>query len=152
MRNYSTQDGPALSDAKKSQKNRRDPNVDEVIKQYEDWIKKVDTSLVYRCRIQSLSDSSSTSIILLNAVITESIESGNAATKLEKEVLRLSQIGIAIQKGIILEMHQFLYRTGQLHLQLKNFVHLRAYLFCMMEKRLRYQKKPQWWLKLVASI
>ena len=84
LRNYSTQDGPALSDAKKSQKNRRDPNVDEVIKQYEDWIKKVDTSLVYRCRIQSLSDSSSTSIILLNAVITESIESGNAATKLEK--------------------------------------------------------------------
>ncbi len=40
-----------------------------------------------------------------------------------------------------MEMHQFLYRTGQLHLQLKNFVHLRAYLFCMMEKRLRYQKE-----------
>lgn len=90
LRNISNQGGPALSDAKKYQKSRRDPNADETIKQYEEWIKKADTSLVYRCRIQSLSDSSSTCQLLLNAVLTEAIESGNAATKLEKGNFKLT--------------------------------------------------------------
>ena len=84
LRNYSSHDSLALSEAEKNRRNQRDPNTDEIIKQYEEWLKKVDTSLLYRCRIQALSDSSSTSIILLNAALTEAIESGNATTKLEK--------------------------------------------------------------------
>ncbi|MCD7842587.1 MAG: DUF87 domain-containing protein, partial [Lachnospiraceae bacterium] len=65
------------------QPNRRDPNVDETIRQYEDWLKKIDTSMIYRCRIQALSNNIYTGQLLLNAVFTEAIKSGNAVTKEE---------------------------------------------------------------------
>lgn len=83
LRNSSGQSGKKLSEAGQMQRNQRDPNVDETIKQYEDWLKKIDTSMIYRCRIQALSDNVNTCQLLLNVVLTEAIKSGNAVTKEE---------------------------------------------------------------------
>lgn len=83
LRNASGQARKKLSEAAQMQCNQRDPNIDETIRQYEDWLKKVDTSMIYRCRIQALSDNVHTCQLLLNAVLTEAIKSGNASTKEE---------------------------------------------------------------------
>ena len=65
------------------QKNQRDPNADETLHQYEDWIKAVDSSCVFRCRICSLSNDEQYCQLLLDSIISESIQKGNAT--LEKK-------------------------------------------------------------------
>lgn len=66
-----------LSEFSKLQKDKSDPNAEETLHQYEDWIKRVDTSVVFRCRIAAFSNDKVYSKILLNCAVTESLHSGN---------------------------------------------------------------------------
>lgn len=75
---YKTQ---GISDFSKNQRDKRDPNSDEALHQYEQWIKNVDASQVFRCRISALSDDKQISQLILNSTIAECIQQGSAVTK-----------------------------------------------------------------------
>lgn len=68
-----------ISKLSEMQREKREPNADETMHQYENWIKAVDGSAVFRCRISVLSDSMQISQLLLNSAIAECISSGNAS-------------------------------------------------------------------------
>lgn len=70
-----------ISDFAKNQRDKRDPNSDEALHQYEQWIKNVDASQVFRCRISALSDDKQISQLILNSTIAECIQQGSAVTK-----------------------------------------------------------------------
>ena len=82
LRNISNKEN-GVSILNRMQKNQRDPNADETLHQYEDWIKAVDSSYVFRCRICSLSNDEEYCQLLLDSIISESIQKGNAT--LEKK-------------------------------------------------------------------
>ena len=67
-----------LSEASQTQRRQRDPNADEVLHQYEDWLKAVDRSSVFRCRVCSFSNDIQYCKLLLSSVISESVQKGNA--------------------------------------------------------------------------
>lgn len=66
-----------ISELSKIQRDKRDPNADETLKQYEDWLKAVDSSSVFLCRITSLANDKDYCQLLLDSVISESVKSGN---------------------------------------------------------------------------
>lgn len=70
-----------ISDLAKNQRDKRDPNSDEALHQYEQWIKNVDASTVFRCRISALSDDKQISQLILNSTIAGCIQQGSAVTK-----------------------------------------------------------------------
>ena len=70
-----------ISELSKIQRDRRDPNADETLKQYEEWIKAIDSSPVFLCRICSLTNDKDYCQILLDSVISESVKSGNGSIK-----------------------------------------------------------------------
>lgn len=76
LRNMSNQD-KGLSEASRLLKEKRDPNTDEVLRQYEDWLKAVDTSPVFLCRVCSFSQDEKYSQLLVDSVISECLETGN---------------------------------------------------------------------------
>lgn len=80
LRNISNK-SRGISQLSEIQKDKRDPNSDETLKQYEQWLKNVDDSSVFRCRISSMCDDKQISQLILNSSITECIQHGNAVTK-----------------------------------------------------------------------
>ncbi len=80
LRNISNKER-GLSELGKMQKSKRDPNADETLRQYEDWIKAIDSSSVFRCRICTFSNDEQYCQLLLSSTISESIKKGNATTK-----------------------------------------------------------------------
>lgn len=80
LRNISNK-SRGVSQLSELQRDKRDPNSDETLHQYEQWIKNVDASTVFRCRISALSDDKQVSQLLLNSTIAECIQQGNAVTK-----------------------------------------------------------------------
>jgi DNA polymerase III delta prime subunit len=70
-----------ISTLGQNQRDKRDPNSDEALHQYEQWIKNVDASTVFRCRISALSDDKQISQLILNSTIAECIQQGSAVTK-----------------------------------------------------------------------
>ncbi len=83
LRNISNKE-QGLSERGRMHTNQRDPNADETLRQYEDWLKAVDSSCVFRCRICAFSDDESYCQLLLGSTISESIQKGNATTKTAK--------------------------------------------------------------------
>ena len=77
LRNLSNRDR-GISELSKLQQDRRDPNADETLHQYEDWLKKVDTNPVYKCNVCSLSDDRDYCQILLDSAVSENLKSGDA--------------------------------------------------------------------------
>lgn len=67
-----------ISEYSKMKKVDRDPNIDEILRQYEEWIKKIDTSLPFRCRVCAFTEDGDYGQLLLNTVFSEAINSGNA--------------------------------------------------------------------------
>ncbi len=63
------------------QRDKHDPNADETLHQYENWIKNVDNSSVFRCRISAFANDRQISQLILNSAIAECIQHGNAVTK-----------------------------------------------------------------------
>lgn len=76
LRNISAKKA-GISELSKIQNEQRDPSADETLRQYEDWIKAVDTSTVFLCRICVLSDDKDMGQLLLDSALTESIKAGN---------------------------------------------------------------------------
>lgn len=83
LRNISNKE-QGISERGRMQKSQRDPNADETLHQYEDWIKAVDSSSVFRCRICAFSSDEQYCQLLLNSTISESIQKGNAITQVKQ--------------------------------------------------------------------
>lgn len=56
----------------------KDPNTHEVLRQYEEWLKIVDTVPTFLCRVCSFSQDEQYSQLLIDSVLSESLESGNS--------------------------------------------------------------------------
>ncbi len=69
----------SLSDVKKT--TTKDPNAEETLKQYEEFLKDVDTSPMFYVNVNVFSKSKTTANILLDAAATESIKSGYYSIK-----------------------------------------------------------------------
>ncbi|MBR3419457.1 MAG: ATP-binding protein [Oscillospiraceae bacterium] len=89
-----------ISDLTKYHRNNRDPNADETLHQYEQWLKNVDASPVFRCRISALSDDKQISQLVLNSTITECIQQGNAVTKTAEGQFHLLSLIDEIPNGL----------------------------------------------------
>lgn len=104
LRNISNDNRSYLSDGAKMQKNQRDPNADETLHQYEDWIKAVDSSFVFRCRICAFSKKDEQYCqLLLSSTISESIKKGNATIKIRQGDFTPFELFNDIPKGYHLE-------------------------------------------------
>lgn len=102
LRNISNKE-QGISERSRTQKSQRDPNADETLHQYEDWIKAVDSSSVFRCRICAFSMDSSDCQLLLNSTISESIQKGNAITKTKQGDFTVFDLFDKIPTGYHLE-------------------------------------------------
>ncbi|MCI6997023.1 MAG: DUF87 domain-containing protein [Eubacterium sp.] len=76
LRNISNNER-GISELSKLQREKRDPNADETLRQYEDWLKAVDEAPIFLGRICSFSDDKEYSQLMLDSVISESVKSGN---------------------------------------------------------------------------
>lgn len=76
LRNISNRE-KGISEYSRIQKDNHDPNADETLHQYEDWLKAVDSSSVFRCRVCAMANDGQLSQILLDSAMAESIEQGN---------------------------------------------------------------------------
>ena len=66
-----------ISEYSKIHNEKKDPNVNEVLKQYEDWLKAIDTSPSFLGRICSFSNDEQYSKLLIDSAISECLETGN---------------------------------------------------------------------------
>ncbi len=80
LRNISNRN-TGVSELSKIETEKRDPNADETLRQYEDWLKAVDANSVYRCRISSYANDAHICQLLLDSAVTESVQSGNVSIK-----------------------------------------------------------------------
>lgn len=83
LRNTSKR-GPTLGDATWTDSDQKDPNANEVLRQYEDWLKAVDTAPIFLCRVCSFSRDEEYGQLLLDSVLSECLESGNGTLGFEK--------------------------------------------------------------------
>lgn len=74
-----------ISELSKYNTEKRDPAIEEARKQYEDWLKVVETSTVFYAGISVLSDDPIYSQLLLDSALTESVSSGGGTIKLEND-------------------------------------------------------------------
>ena len=63
---------------------QKDPNANEVLRQYEDWLKAVDTAPIFLCRVCSFSQDEEYGQLLLDSALSECLESGNGTLGSEK--------------------------------------------------------------------
>lgn len=66
-----------ISEYSRMHNEKKDPNVNEVLKQYEDWLKAIDTSPSFLGRICSFSNDEQYSKLLIDSAISECLETGN---------------------------------------------------------------------------
>lgn len=66
-----------ISEYSKIQNDKIDPNATETLHQYEEWLKRIDTSEVFRARICVLSNDNNYSEILLNSASTEVLKNSS---------------------------------------------------------------------------
>lgn len=76
LRNTSRRE-KGFSEQSKNSVGMSDPNASETLKQYEEWLKKVDTEPVFICRICSFADDEQYAKLLADSVVSETLESGN---------------------------------------------------------------------------
>lgn len=77
LRNISNQER-GISELSKIHREKRDPNADETLRQYEEWLKAIDTSPAFICRICALTNDSHYGQLLLDSTISENLETGDA--------------------------------------------------------------------------
>lgn len=75
LRNISNKTS-GISELSRIETEKRDPNADETLRQYEDWLKSIDENPVYKCRVCALSNDKHYSQLLLDSAITESVKNG----------------------------------------------------------------------------
>lgn len=77
LRNISAQER-GISELSKIQRDKRDPNADETLKQYEEWLKAIDTSPAFICRVCALTNDNHYGQLLLDSAVSENLETGDA--------------------------------------------------------------------------
>lgn len=102
LRNISNKE-QGLSELGRRQKSQRDPNADETLHQYEEWIKAIDSSSVFRCRICVIANDEQYCQLLLNSTISESIQKGNASTQIKQGDFNVLDLVDEIPTGYHLE-------------------------------------------------
>lgn len=83
LRNVSRQE-KGISEYSRIHTEKTDPNANETLKQYEDWLKAVDTSPVFLCRVCSFANDAQYAQLLVDAAVSECIESGNVSLIVNK--------------------------------------------------------------------
>lgn len=76
LRNASKQ-FQGVSEDSRINSEQKDPNANEVLRQYEDWLKAVDTAPIFLCRVCSFSEDEEYGQLLLDSALSECLESGN---------------------------------------------------------------------------
>ena len=76
LRNISNHER-GISELSRISREKRDPNADETLKQYEDWLKAIDTNPAFLCRICALSNDEHLGQLLVDSAIAECIETGD---------------------------------------------------------------------------
>ena len=77
LRNISSQER-GISELSKMHREKRDPNADETLKQYEEWLKAIDTNPAFICRICAFSNDDHYGQLLLDSTISECLKTGDA--------------------------------------------------------------------------
>lgn len=72
-----------FSEQSKNRVPMTDPNATETLKQYEEWLKKVDTEPVFISRICSFADDDQYAKLLVDSVVSETLESGNGSLEIK---------------------------------------------------------------------
>ena len=85
LRNISNQER-GISELSKMHREKRDPNADETLTQYEEWLKAIDTSPAFLCRICALTDDNHYGQLLLDSAISECLETGDGSITTEKGI------------------------------------------------------------------
>ena len=83
LRNISSQER-GISELSKMHREKRDPNADETLTQYEEWLKAIDTSPAFLCRICALSNDDHYGQLLLDSAISECLETGDGSITTQK--------------------------------------------------------------------
>lgn len=76
LRNITSQER-GISELSRISREKRDPNADETLKQYEEWLKAVDTSPAFICRICALTNDGHYGQLILDSAISECLETGD---------------------------------------------------------------------------
>lgn len=85
LRNISSQER-GISELSKMHREKRDPNADETLSQYEEWLKAIDTSPAFLCRICALTNDDHYGQLLLDSAISECLETGDGSITTVKGV------------------------------------------------------------------
>ena len=83
LRNISSQER-GISELSKMHREKRDPNADETLTQYEEWLKAIDTSPAFLCRICALTNDDHYGQLLLDSAISECLETGDGSITTQK--------------------------------------------------------------------
>jgi len=76
LRNISSQER-GISELSKMHREKRDPNADETLTQYEEWLKAIDTSPAFLCRVCALTNDDHYGQLLLDSAISECLKTGD---------------------------------------------------------------------------
>lgn len=99
LRNVTYQDR-GLSEYSKYHNQKKDPNSDEALKQYEDWLKAIDTAPTFLCRVCSFSDDEQYSQLLVDSAISDCLETGNGTPHVKSgEFTAIDEIDIIPPKS-----------------------------------------------------
>lgn len=80
LRNITTRRN-GVSEYSRTYTEKKDPNIDETLRQYEDWLTAIDSSLIYTCRICSFARDNQYGQLLLDTALSESLSKGNAVIR-----------------------------------------------------------------------
>lgn len=84
LRNINIKDR-GVSEFSRLHMEKRDPNADETLRQYETWLKNLDANPVFLCRICAFSQDQYLSPLLIDSAVSESLSSGDVILETNKE-------------------------------------------------------------------
>jgi len=70
-----------VSEYSRTYTEKKDPNIEETLRQYEDWLTAIDSSSIYTCRICSFAGDKQYGQLLLDTALSESLSKGNAVIR-----------------------------------------------------------------------
>lgn len=84
LRNISRKD-KGISEYSKIVQEKNDPNAEETLRQYESWLKSVDASPIFRCRVCVMTEDEQYGQLLLDSAATESLKTGNVSINIKEQ-------------------------------------------------------------------
>lgn len=94
LRNASLRD-LGISEFSRVKQDKRDPNADETLRQYEDWLKSVDANPAFICRVCAFANDPYYGSLLIDSAVSESIKSGDVLINTSSGIYNnLTQISV----------------------------------------------------------